>query len=184
MQLSFLDHALAIYVCKRCLFYLPTEGIIYFGVDDQDREIRGLEIENMRDEISTAFEQVLLDHIISDSGTSLSVGEEDGINLHFIPVKSQGCPTGLYVIEIEVERKWEMCKDKVYYGKKWNEKKDNHNRAGSSLHDFYNVKGEWDDVQVRLFSVTTKVKTEKVHEKVKKPLQIKYEEWKKNANQG
>lgn len=164
------------------------EGIVYFGVGDQDRKILGLEIEHMMDEITTAFQQVLLDHIISDTGASLNAGEQDGIKLHFIQVKSQGYPTGLYVIEIEVERKWMFCEDKVYYGKTWAEKNDDNSRAGSRapkrLKTYFNVKpDEWDDAQVRLYGITTKVKKEEVHEKVKKPLQKKYKEWEK-ANKG
>lgn len=161
------------------------KGIIYFGVGDQDREILGLEIEDMMDEITTAFQDVLNDHIISDAGRKLSVvGEQDCIKIHFVPVKSKaGNPTVLYVIEIEVWRNWTFCEDKVYYGKTWNEKSDNNSRGAHfrKLKDFFNVKpGELDDAQVRLCGRTTKVKKEEVFEQVKKPLQKKYEEWKRD----
>lgn len=154
------------------------KGIIYFGVADQDHKILGLEIENMIDEITTAFQHVLSDHIKSDTGAP-SLGEQDGVKLHFIQVKNQGNPTKLYVIEIEVERKWMFCEDKVYYGKTWTEKKDS-SESSKKLKTYFNVKpDEWDDAQVRLDGNTTKVKKAEVHEIVKKPLQKKYKDWKK-----
>ncbi|XP_078356224.1 uncharacterized protein LOC144641039, partial [Oculina patagonica] len=162
------------------------KGVIYFGVKDQDGEILGLEIEGMKDEIVNAFQAVLNDHITNDAGKSLSTAEQDCIKRHFVPVKSQGNPTGLYVIEIEVARDWKFSEDKVYYSKMWKEKDGNSTKGPNvkALKDFYNVKpGEWDDVQIRTDGQTSKVKKEEVHEKVKKPLQKKYEEWKSNANQ-
>lgn len=162
-------------------------GVIYFGVGDQDGEILGLEIEGMKDEIVNAFQAVLNDHITNDAGRSLSTTEQDCIKRHFVPVKSQGNPTGLYVIEIEVARDWKFCKDNVYYSKMWKEKDDNSTKGPNvkALKDFFIVKpGEWDDVQVRTDGQTSKVKKEEVHQKVKKPLQKKCKEWKNTANQG
>ncbi|KAJ7349508.1 hypothetical protein OS493_038919 [Desmophyllum pertusum] len=121
------------------------KGIIYFGVGDHG-EILGLEIEDMKDEIVTAFQSVLNEHIKSDGANSLSMGEQDCIKRHFIPVKNEeGNPTRSYVIEIEVARDWMPCKDNVYYSKTWKKKvnkKDNNNKVVNSkaLRDFFDVK--------------------------------------------
>ena len=162
------------------------KGVIYFGVGDQDGEILGLEIEDMKDEIVNAFQAVLNDHIKSDAGRSLSTGEQDCIKRHFIPVKSQG-NRGLYVIEIEVARNWKFCEDNIYYGKEWKEKKNKkeNDPKGKALKEFFDVtQDKWDDAHVRLDGQTSKVKKEEVDKKVKRPLQKKYQEWKSNANQG
>lgn len=164
------------------------KGIIYFGVGDHG-EVLGLEIEDMKDEIVSAFQSVLDEHIKSDGANSLSMGEQDCIKRHFIPVKNEeGNPTRSYVIEIEVARDWRLCKDNVYYSKTWkkkDKKKENNNKAAHSkaLRDFFDVKpGEWDDVHVRNDGQTSSVKKDEVDQKVKVPLKEKFEEWK--AKQG
>ena len=161
------------------------KGIIYFGVDDQ-REILGLDIEDKKDEIISAFQDVLTDHIKSDSG-KLNQGEQDCVKRHFIPVKSEGNRTGLYVMEIEVARDWKFCKDNVYYSKTWREKKDNKNNGPNlkALKDYFVSKpGEWDDAPVRNDGRTSSYPKEEVHEMVKIPLQKKLEEWQSSPNQG
>lgn len=145
----------------------------------------GLEIEDMKDEIVSAFQNVLNEHIKSDGGNSLSIGEQDYIKRHFIPVKNEeGNPTRSYVIEIEVERDWRFCKDNVYYSKTWkkkDKKKDNNNKVANpkALRNFFDVKsGKYDDAHVRNDGQTSSVKKEEVYQKVKVPLQEKFKEWK------
>lgn len=159
------------------------KGIIYFGVGDQDHKILGLEIGHMMDEIINAFQDVLKGHIKSDTG-ALSKEEQDGVKLHFIQVKKQGHPTGLYVIEIEVERKWMFCEDKMYYDKTWIEKpkKDFSDGSPKNLTTYFNVKPDEWKPQVRLCGRTTEVKNIEVHA-IKEDLRKQYKAWEK-ANQG
>ena len=107
------------------------KGIIYFGIGDsydqttkyKHGQIIGLEVEDLRDEISKAFQSTLNDHIKSDNDKMTKGGDMNCVNLYFVPVWESEEPTGRYVIEIEVIRDWMFCQDNVYYFLKWSEKR-------------------------------------------------------------
>ena len=169
-------------------------GIIYFGVgDNQEKaskydhgEIIGLDVEHMRDDINKAFQCVLDDHIKSDDGPLQKGGEQNCVNIYFVPVKSQGTRSNAYVIEIEVARDWRFCKDRVYYSKSWSEKRgtDREGRGKKALNDNFKVKDDWDDVAIRTNGSSTCVKPLEVASQVKKPLEAKYKDWKRTSGKG
>ena len=168
-------------------------GIIYFGVGDSQEqgskykhgEILGLEVEDIRDDVNKAFQFVLDDHIKSDAGTLQKGGEQNCINIHFVPVKNEGNRTNLYVIEIEVARDWRFCKDNVYYSKTWAEKRGEKDCTGKkALGDYFKVKDEFDDVAVRTNGASSCVKQLEVDRQVKKPLELKYKEWRRKEKHG
>lgn len=70
-------------------------------------EIIGLDVEDLRNEISKAFQSTLNDHIKS-------------ILFRYGSPKNQPAVT---VVEIEVERDWMFTLDNVYYFLKWSEKR-------------------------------------------------------------
>ena len=174
------------------------KGIIYFGVGDSQEqcskykrgEILGLDIESVIDDMVKAFQFVLNDHIKSDAGPLQKGGEQNCVNMEFVPVVNQESRTGLYVIEIEVNRDWKFCKDRIYFCKTWDEK--NRGRANEdkdtpekkALSDFYKVKGKYDDVAFRTYGSTTNVSHDDVYSDVKGPLKAKYKEWKREAKLG
>ena len=170
------------------------QGIIYFGVGDSlekgskyhHGEIIGLDVEQMRDDINKAFQFVLDDHIKSDAGPLQKGGEQNCVNMYFVPVISQGIRSHSFVIEIEVARDWRFCKDKVYYSKSWIEKRGVYKECGEkkALSDFFKVKHEFDDVAIRTNGASTNVKPYEVESQVKKPLEVKYKDWKKKKRQG
>ena len=170
------------------------QGIIYFGVGDSQEkglnyhhgEIIGLDVEQMRDDINKAFQFVLDDHIKSDAGPLRKGGEQNCANMYFVPVKSQGTPSHSFIIEIEVARDWRLCKDKVYYSKSWIEKREVYKESGEkrALSDFFKVKDEFDDVAIRTNGASTSVKPFEVESQVKKPLEVKYKDWRKKTKQG
>ncbi|XP_078364796.1 uncharacterized protein LOC144649210 isoform X2 [Oculina patagonica] len=174
-----------------------SKGIIYFGVGDcQEQcskfkrgEVLGLYVEDVIDDIVKAFQFVLDDHIKSDDGTLQKGGDQNCVNLEFIPVTSEGSPTKLYVVEIEITRDWKLCKDNVYYSKRWTEKRgvniDKDSSIKKALSDFYKVhKDEFDDVAVRTNGASSSVKQHEVNRQVKEPLTAKYKEWKREAKLG
>lgn len=83
------------------------KGVIYFGVEDNQREgskfrhgeITGLDVEDIKDDITKAFQDLLDNHIKSDGGPLQKGGEQDCVNLYFVPVKSKGDKVNPYVIE-------------------------------------------------------------------------------------
>lgn len=166
------------------------KGIIYFGVGDSQEqdskykhgEILGLEVEDIKDDVNKAFQFVLDDHIKSDAGPLQKGGEQNSVSLHFVPVKRQGNRTNLYVIEIEVSRDWRFCKDNVYYSKTWSAKRGVQDCDGKKLSDFFKVKDEYDDVAVRTNGASSCVKQHEVDRQVKKPLEVKYKEWRKHVS--
>jgi len=164
------------------------KGIIYFGVGDsqekgskyQHREILGLNVEKIKDDINKAFQFVLDDHIKSDTGPLQKGGEQNCVNIHFVPVKSQGNRSNLYVVEIEVARDWRFCKDNIYYSKSWSEKRGDKDCAGKKgLGDFFKVKDEYEDAAIRTNGASSCVKQHDAYRQVKHPLEEKYKEWKK-----
>ena len=173
-----------------------SKGIIYFGVGDcQEQsskfkrgEILGLDVEGVVDDIMKAFQFVLDDHIKTDDGPLQKGGDQNCVNLEFIPVTSEGNRTQLYVIEIEVNRDWKLCKDNVYYSKHWTEKRGvslKDPATKKALSDFYKVhKDEFDDVIIRTNGASSSVKQHEVNRQVKEPLTAKYKEWKREAKQG
>lgn len=173
------------------------KGIIYFGVGDSQEqcskfkrgEILGLNVEDVIDDIVKAFQFVLDDHIKSDDGPLQKGGEQNCVNLEFVPVISEGSRGNLHVIEIEVVRDWKFCKDSIYYSKCWDEKrgvkleKDTSTKKG--LNDWYKVqKDEFDDVAIRTNGASTSVKQREVKRQVQEPLTAKYKEWKREAKMG
>lgn len=175
-----------------------TRGIIYFGVGDcQEQsskfkrgEILGLDVEDLIDDIMKAFQFVLDDHIKSDDGPLQKGGDQNCVSLEFIPVSSEGNRTKLYVIEIEVTRDWKLCKDNVYYSKRWIEKRGisidkDPASTKKALSDFYKVqKDEFDDVAIRTNGASSSVKQHEVNRHVREPLTAKYKEWKREAKIG
>ena len=168
------------------------KGIIYFGVGDSQEqgsrykhgEILGLEVNDIKDDINKAFQFLLDDHIKSDAGPLQKGGEQNCITLHFVPVKVQGTRSKLYAIEIEVTRDWRFCKDHVYYSKTWAEKRDKDCAGKKALADFFKVKDEFDDVAIRTNGASSCVKHLEVDRQVKKPLEVKYKEWRKKEKHG
>jgi len=165
------------------------KGIIYFGVGDsqekgskyQHGEILGLDVEQVKDDINKAFQSVLDDHIKSDAGPLQKGGEQNCVNIHFVPVKFQGNRSSLYVVEIEVARDWRFCKDSIYYSKSWTEKRgaDKDCAGKKGLGDFFKVKDEYEDATIRTNGASSCVKQLDVYRQVKNPLEEKYKEWKK-----
>lgn len=156
-------------------------GVIYFGVENRG-EIVGLDVENDKDDIQKAFQEVLDNHIITDlTGRMLKGGEQNCISIYFVPVTKQGTHSnGLYVIEIEVKREWRYCEDKIYYSKRW-EKKDLVGENSShmkKLTDFFTFHNEiMEDVAIRTNGKSDTVKPYKVRKDVLQHLQSKYKEW-------
>lgn len=174
-----------------------SKGIIYFGVGDcQEQcskfkrgEVLGLYAEDVIDDIVKAFQFVLDDHIKSDDGTLQKGGDQKCVSLEFIPVTSEGNRTKLYVVEIEITRDWKLCKDNVYYSKRWTEKRgvtiDQDPSTKKALNDFYKVhKDEFDDVAIRTNGASSSVKQHEVNRQVKEPLMAKYKEWKREVKLG
>ena len=183
------------FVCA-CL-NADSKGIIYFGVGDSQEqsskfkrgEIIGLDVEEVIDDIMKALQCVLDDHIKSDDGQLQKGGEQNCVNIEFVPVFYQGSRTGLYVVEIEVKRDWKFCKNNVYYCKSWAEKrgvhKDEDTSVKKNLSEFYKVnKDQYDDVAIRTNGASTSVKQLEVNRQVKEPLTAKYKEWKKEQKVG
>ena len=169
-------------------------GTIYFGVGDSQEqssrykhgEILGLEIEEIKDDINKALQFVLDDHIKSDAGSLQKGGEQNCVNIHFVPVNIEGNRSNLYVVEIEVDRDWRFCKDNIYYSKKWTEKKgaDKDCAGKKALSDLFKVKDEFDDVAIRTNGSSSCVRQLEVDRQVKKPLEVKYKDWRRKAKQG
>lgn len=186
------------FICG-CLNAGDREGTIYFGVGDSQGqcskykrgEILGLGIESIIDDMVQAFQNVLNDHVKSDAGPLQKGGEQNCVNMEFVPVVNQESRTGLYVIEIEVKRDWKFCKDHIYYCKTWEEKrggcadKDKDTPEKKALSDFYNVKkNKYDDVVIRTFGSSNSVKQDEVHFQVKEPLMEGYAKWQREAKLG
>ena len=173
-----------------------SKGIIYFGVGDSQEqcsrfkrgEILGLDVEDVADDIMKALQFVLDDHIKSDTGPLQKGGEQNCVNIEFVPVVNQEGRTGLSVIEIEVKRDWKFCKNNVYFCKSWVEKrgvyKDGDTSVKKGLSDFYKVSKDQYDVAIRTNGASTNVKQHEVNRQVKEPLMAKYKEWKREAKLG
>ncbi len=174
-----------------------SKGVIYFGVGDSQEqcskfkrgEVLGLDVEDVIDDIVKAFQFVLNDHIKTDNGPLQKGGDQKCVNLEFIPVTSEGNRTKLYVIEIEVNRDWKLCKDNVYYCKCWTEKRgvkiEKDVSTKKALSDFYKVhQDQFDDVAIRTNGASSSVKQHEVNRQVKEPLMAKYKEWKREAKLG
>lgn len=108
------------------------QGVIYFGIGDScdektdyiHGEIIGLAVEDLKDEISKAFQYLLKDHIKSDDGKMKRGGDMNCVKIYFVPVTTKvNEHTGRYVVEIEVNREWETCDDRVYYVEEWIKRK-------------------------------------------------------------
>ena len=175
-----------------------SKGIIYFGVGDSQEqcskfkrgEILGLDVEgDATDDIMKAFQFVLDDHIKSDDGPLQKGGEQNCVNIEFVPVVIQERRTGLYVIEIEVSRDWKFCEDNVYFCKSWAEKRGvdkdgNVSVKKKALSEIYKVKDHYDDVVIRTNGASTNVKQHEVNRQVREPLAAKYKEWKRVTKLG
>ena len=171
------------------------KGVIYFGVEDNQREgskfrhgeITGLDVEDIKDDITKAFQDLLDNHIKSDGGPLQKGGEQNCVNLYFVPVKSKGDKVNPYLIEIEVSRDWRFCKDNVYHSKRWIEKKATDEKKDATgkkgLHDLFKVKGdELDNVAIRTNGVSAYVKQDEVRWQVREPLTTKFDEWKRETS--
>lgn len=172
-----------------------TTGTIYFGVGDnqeqnskyQHGEILGLEIEDIQDDINKAFQFVLNDHIKSDAGPLQGGGDQKCVAIFFVPVTIQGNRSNLYVVEIEVTRDWRFCEDNIYYCKSWTEKRGGEKDCAGkkALSDVFKVgKDELEDVAIRTNGASSCVKKQDVIRQVKKPLEVKYKEWKRKGKHG
>lgn len=172
------------------------KGTIYFGVGDSQEqlskfkrgEILGLDVEDIVDEIMKAFQSLLDDHIKCDAGQLQKGGDQNCINIEFVPVTSNRARTRFYVIEIEVMRDWKLCKDNVYYTKRWTAKRgakaEEDPSTKKSLNDFFKVhKDEFEDVAIRTNSTSTSVKKHEVNRQVREPLSVRYKDWKRGPKQ-
>lgn len=174
------------YICA--LLNSAKPGTLYFGVADgkedsryQHGQILGLDVWELKDQINAALQDVLNNHIESDMGALEKGGDMNCVNLYFVPVKSEGaCPT-LTVIEIEVERDWMVCKDKVYYCKTWEEvssedRKQRNKKNKKNLGYWFNVKPNcWDKAAIRTTGRTEHIEQKGVYYHIKSQLQQKYE---------
>lgn len=171
------------------------KGTIYFGIGDPENkqcsklgEILGLHVEHLLDDIGKAFQHVLDYHIKSDVGPLQKGGDQNCVNMVFVPVVSQESHTGLYVIEIDVCRDWKFCKDHIYYCLTWEYNKTGHVNDKSkkkALKDFYTVnKDKYDNVAIRTYGCTSHVKQHEEHFHIRKPLRKMYEDWKREATLG
>lgn len=171
-----------------------SKGIIYFGVGDNQEqnskflhgEIIGLQVENIKDDITKALQSLLDDHITNDYGALQKGGEQNCINIYFVPVLCQGNHANLYVVEIEVFRDWRYCKDYVFHSKSWEEKKrGNKDSTGKKkLKDLFTVKDTCDAVAIRTKGASTCVKQQDVKRQVREPLETQYREWKRETKLG
>lgn len=186
------------FICG-CLNAGDRKGTIYFGVGDSQEqcskykrgEILGLGIESIIDDMVQAFQNVLNDHVKSDAGPLQKGGEQNCVNMEFVPVVNQESHSGLYVIEIEVKRDWKFCKDHIYYCKTWEDKErgradeDKDTPEKKNLKYFYDVKkNKYDDVVIRTFGSSDSVKQDKVDFHVKQPLMEGYANWQREAKLG
>ena len=166
-------------------------GIICFGVRDSG-EVVGLVLDQcLKDDIGNAFQAVLNDHIKSDQGSLVKVGDENCVNLEFVPVTGAKECQGLFVVEIEVSRDWKFCKDKVYYSKVWDSdskgggkkglpSSDSKGREKKGLSNFFKVRDKW-EVAVRTYGSSQTIPHEDVYRQVKEPLSIKFKEWERQT---
>ena len=170
------------------------KGIIYFGVGDnqeegskyQHGEILGLDVDTLKDDINKALQSLLNDHIKSDAGPLQKGGEQNCVSIYYVPVTENGCRSNLYVVEIEVIRDWGFCRDRIYYSKSWTAKRggDKDFAGKKALNDFYKVKDEFDEVAIRTNGASCCVKQVDVDRDVKKPLEVKYKEWRQTTKKG
>ena len=176
------------------------EGVIYFGIGDGEGEdpkykrgeVHGLDLESSMDDIDNSFQVVLHDHLRSDGEKMQKGGEQQCVRLEFVPVtQNDEYHTNLYVVEIEVSRDWHVCKDNMYYSKKWTEKPSPKCEQGSTtktkraLRDFYKVhKGKFDDVVIRTNGTCRRIKAHEVQKQMKQQLTSTYKEWKKKKKSG
>ena len=184
------------FICA-CLNAAIT-GIIYFGILDckeqnskyKHGQIRGLDVEDIKDEIIQAFETVLNNHIfyVCDNGTLQKGVNQNCVDIFFVPVKTSQQSHDLYVIEIEVARDWDLCKDDVYYSRQWKESEKQGRRDGTGLkklETFFKVKeDQMEDVAFRRNGASCGIKPWFVQKEVKYPLRVKYKQWKRNRKQG
>ena len=168
-----------------------NKGIIYFGVGDskdkgskfQHGEIIGLDVENMKDDINQAFQDVFDHHIKSGSKPFQKGGEQKCINIYFIPVKSTQNSIDLYVIEIEVARDFLYCEDNVYFYKTWSENTKSKKCPGkTNLRNYFEV-GDF-VAAIRTNGETTDVPSNEVQWQIGDPLSKRYKEWKRNNRCG
>lgn len=161
-------------------------GTIYFGVADNKKkkhehgEILGLPVNNIKDDIMDAFQRVLNDHIQSDEGKLKRGGDQNCFKIYFVPVKIPGMHSELYVVEIEVVRDWDYCKDNVYYFREWTErpmqKGGKDSKSKMALNDLYKVKQDhWDNVYIRTNNASSCVRHWEVDVDVRKPLKVKFD---------
>ena len=187
----------AIFTCA-CL-NADIQGTIYFGVANgkeknsqyQHGEILGLHVEDIRDDIINAFQWVLDNHIRSEEGPLKKGGDQSCFNIEFVPVKIQGTRSELYIVEIEVARDWDFCKDNIYFTREWKEKTlrqggGEENRAKKALHYFYKMKeDQWNRLlYVRVNGATKFLKPMEVKASVMDPLRVKYKRWMKQNQDG
>lgn len=173
------------------------KGIIYFGIGDcQEQaskflrgEVLGLDVESIIDDIMKAFQAVLDDHIRSDDGPMQKGGDQNCINIEFVPVVDEAMEaTGLHIIEIEVSRDWKFCKENLYYSKVWKDKRTpsgtQENSPKKRLSDFFKVLDEWEGIVIRTSGSTVNVPQHEGNKQVKEPLVKKYKAWKRNWKHG
>ena len=161
------------------------KGIIYFGVRDSG-EVVGLVLNQcLKDDIVKAFQAVLNDHMKSDQGPLVKVGDQNCVNLEFVRVTEAEQCQCLFIVEIEVSRDWKFCKNKVYYSKVWTEKRsDSKGGEKKRLSDFYKVADKWGDAAVRTCGSSQTISHEDLNNQVKEPLSIKFKEWKRQTKTG
>ena len=163
------------------------QGIIYFGIGDSvDQkykcgEVLGLEVGSRKDEINKHFQTVLNDHLLSDVGPLQKGDEQRLIRLEFVPVTEEGHHNDLYVVEIEVARKWSTCEDRVYYSKYWEQGTGSKPKVGpkKGLKDLYTVHDNDFRAFIRTSCSTERVRAHLVDRHVRQPLRKKWNEIKR-----
>lgn len=137
----------------------------------------------LKDDINKALQSLLNDHIKSDAGPLQKGGEQNCVSIYYVPVTENGYRSNLYVVEIEVIRDWGFCRDHIYYSKSWTPKRggDKDFAGKKALNDFYKVKDEFYEVAIRTNGASCCVKQVDVDRDVKKPLEVKYKEWRQTT---
>ena len=93
------------------------KGTIYFGVGDSQEqsskfkrgEILGLDVEDIVDEIMKAFQSLLDDHIKCDAGQLQKGGDQNCINIEFVPVTSNRARTSPFSICLTLRQRKMAC---------------------------------------------------------------------------
>ena len=161
-----------------------VEGIIYFGVLNTG-EVAGLSLDqHLIDGITSALNTVLNSHIRSDDGI-LGMDEKKCINLEFVPVTEEGKHQNLYVVEIEISRNFIACGEKIYFPKRWTDKKSITTEGRMRISEYYDMfPNSWEGVILRTNCSTDNVPHVDVNTRAREPLRKMLEDYKRQKMAG